>query len=155
MDKNVIISVKGTQKDSDMDANRIELVTEGRYCKEGDAYLITYQESQVTGMDGTTTTLKVDGGVVTLMRSGSVNSQFVFEQGQKHVSHYDTSYGAFTIGVFANEVNINVDDLGGEIWVDYQLDIDNRKSGDNDFYLQIREAGHANDKYSGGCKTGN
>jgi uncharacterized beta-barrel protein YwiB (DUF1934 family) len=126
-------------------SNIIELVTEGKYYRKGNAYYITYQESEVTGMDGTTTTLKISDGIVTLMRFGSVNSQFIFQQGHKHVSYYDTSHGAFTIGVFANEVSINVNDTGGEISVDYELEIDNNKSGENDFYMLIREAGQSND----------
>lgn len=148
MHKNVIISVKGTQTYGNDDMNVLELVTEGKYYKKGKTYYITYKESEVTGMDGTTTTLKVADGIVTLMRFGSVNSQFIFQQGQKHVSYYDTSYGAFTIGVFANEVCINVDDSGGEIRVDYQLEIDNNKSGENDFHMFIREAGSTNGKES-------
>ncbi|MEN8908090.1 MAG: DUF1934 domain-containing protein [Clostridiales bacterium] len=143
MNKNVIISVKGTRTTSEKDSNVLELVTEGTYHKKGHSYYITYKESQVTGMEGTTTTLKVKNGVVTLIRFGKVNSHFVFEQGQKHLSHYDTSNGTFTVGVFANAVNVNVDEKGGEIWVDYSLEIDNSKSGANDFYMNIREIGEA------------
>jgi len=147
MDKNVIISLKGTQTANDQDAGFLELVTEGKYYKEDDAYYVTYDESDVTGMSGTKTTLKVMDGVVTLIRVGSVNSQFVFQQGQKHISYYDTEYGAFTIGVLANEVDVRIDDNGGEIRVGYQLEIDNNNTGENDFYLSIREAGQADDKH--------
>lgn len=143
MNKNVIISVKGSQTDPDQDVNNMELVTEGKYYRKGETYYVTYKESEVTGMEGTTTTLKIADGTVTLMRFGAVNSQMVFERGQKHVSHYDTAFGAFTIGVFASEVNVRVDDNGGEIKVDYHLEIDNNKTGDNDFYMSIREAGQA------------
>ena len=155
MNKNVIISLKGSQTVGENDSSALELVTEGKYYKKGDTYFITYKESEVTGMDGTTTTLKVADGVVTLMRFGSVNSQFIFQKGQKHVSYYDTSYGAFTIGVFTNDINIRVDDSGGEISVDYELEIDNSKSGDNDFHMLIREAGSTNDKYGRTYTAGN
>lgn len=155
MNKSVIISVKGTQTAVNKDTNILELVTEGKYYKKGNTYYITYRESEVTGMEGTTTTLKVTEGVVTLMRFGSVNSQLVFERGQKHVSYYDTAQGSFTMGVFANEVSINVDDAGGEIRVDYQLEIDNNNTGENDFYLHIREVGQVNDQHDGKCKVGN
>ncbi|MDP4180144.1 MAG: DUF1934 domain-containing protein [Bacillota bacterium] len=141
MKKYVIISVKGTQTSNNLDTNILELVTEGKYYKKGNAYFITYKESEVTGMEGTTTTLKISDGVVTLMRFGAVNSQFIFEQGQKHLSYYDTTYGTFTVGVYANEVEVKVNDEGGEIKVDYQLEIDNNKSGENDFHVFIREAG--------------
>lgn len=152
MDKNVIISVKGTQTASDQDANILELVTEGKYYKEDEAYYVTYDESDVTGMNGTKTTLKVMDGVVTLIRAGSVNSQFVFQQGQKHVSYYDTEFGAFTIGVLANAVDVRIDDNGGEIRLGYQLEIDNNNTGENDLYLSIREAGQTDDKHYRGFK---
>lgn len=148
MDKNVIISVKGTQAANDDNSNILELVTEGKYYKEDNAYYVTYDESDITGMSGTKTTLKVLDGVVTLMRVGSVNSQFVFQRGQKHISYYDTEYGAFTIGVLANAVDVKIDDNGGEIRVGYQLEIDNNNTGENDFYLSIREAGQSDDKYN-------
>jgi len=49
---------------------------------------------------------------------------------KKHVSYYDTQYGTFTMKVTARSVLINVDDSGGEIKVDYKLEIDDNKSGE-------------------------
>lgn len=148
MNKNVIINVKGTQTDIDNTEDTLELITEGKYYQKGNNYYISYKESEVTGMVGTTTTLKVGDGVVTLMRFGKVNSQFVFQKGQKHVSCYETEYGNFTIGVYANNVDININEKGGEIRVGYQVEIDNQRTGTNDFYMQIREAGSVNEKHN-------
>lgn len=140
MNKDVIISVKGTQATEDQDINELELVTEGKLYKKGETYFVSYKESNLTGMEGTTTTLKVQSdGIVTLIRHGSVNTQFIFEKGQKHISHYDTSCGTFTISVLANNVFAIVNDDGGEIKVDYRLEIDNAKAGNNDFYLKIEK----------------
>ena len=154
MNKNVIISVKGSQS-TENDVNKLEFVTEGKYYKKGNNYYISYKESEVTGMEGTTTTLKVADDIVTLMRFGAVNSQFVFQRGQRHMSYYDTGYGAFTISVVANEVSIDVDDDGGAISIDYQLEIDNNRLGNNDFHMMIREAGKTNDKQYRVNKTAN
>ncbi|HHW30966.1 MAG TPA: DUF1934 domain-containing protein [Clostridiaceae bacterium] len=155
MDKDVIISVKGTQTLFNNEKSELELITEGKYYKDGDAYLITYDESEVTGMEGTTTILKVADGVVTLMRCGSINSIFMFQRGQKHISYYDTEYGTFSVGVVTNDLNINVNDNGGEIRVGYQLEFNNNRSGYNDFHMLIREAGNTDDKYNRRYKTGN
>ncbi|HOM02232.1 MAG TPA: DUF1934 domain-containing protein [Acetivibrio sp.] len=155
MNKNVIISVKGVQTSENKDKNVLELVTEGKYYKKGNAYYVTYKESEVTGMEGTTTTLKISDGVVTLMRFGTVNAQFIFEEGQKHVSYYDTQYGTFTMKVTARMVTINVDDSGGEVKVDYKLEIDDNKSGENDFHMFIREVGQLDDECSGDYKETN
>jgi len=146
MEKNVIISVIGNQTTEHGDSNALELVTEGKYYKEGNTYYVKYNESEVTGLEGTTTTIKIDNDVVTLMREGSVNSQFVFQKGRKHISYYDTAHGAFVIGIFANNVDIKMDDSGGEISIDYQIDIDNNSTGNNDFHMSVREVGNSNDK---------
>lgn len=144
MNKDVIISVVGTQSTEDNDVNTMELVTEGKFYKKDNAYYVTYRESEVTGMEGTTTTLKIADDIVTLLRFGTVNTQFVFEQGQKHMAYYDTDSGALTIGVFTNEINVNLDDSGGEISVGYEVEINNLVSGINGFRVCIREAGSGN-----------
>jgi len=147
VDKKVIILVRGKQGSGlESDASDVmELVTEGKYYKKDNIYYITYNESEVTGMKGTTTTVKVSDGVVTLMREGTVNSQLVFQKGRKHVSYYDTIYGAFTIGVYANDVNVNMNDNGGEISIGYHIEIDD-KLGYNDFYMSVKEVGTLDDK---------
>jgi uncharacterized beta-barrel protein YwiB (DUF1934 family) len=145
VNKDVIISVKGTQLDIDNVPSVLELVTEGKFYKENDSYYVAYNESEVTGMEGTTTTLKLDNDAVTLVRTGAINSQFVFKQGQRHLSYYDTDFGSFTISVFASDVFVNVDDNGGEIKVEYRMEIDNSSTGSNKFHMLIREAGRSDE----------
>ncbi len=137
--RNVIILVKGTQNNGSGEPNLLELVTEGKYYKKEDSFYVVYKETEITGMSGTTTTVSISPRKVTLTRSGSVNSQLIFEQGHKHVSYYDTVSGAFTIGVLTNFMDIKVDEHGGELMVDYSLEIDSSRTGDNDFYMSIRE----------------
>jgi len=137
--KDVIISLKGTQTDGTSDKEIIELVTAGSYYKKGDNYYVTYDETELTGMEGTTTTLKIEGKKITMLRFGENNTQLIFEKGQRHLCCYETQYGAFTIGVHSNQVNVNITDSGGEISAEYQIEIDNTAAGKNDFYMQIRE----------------
>lgn len=140
-DKDVIISVKGTHFVENGDPNHLELVTEGKYYREDDDFCVVYKETEITGMSGTTTTLRISPKTVTLSRTGAVNSQLIFEKGQKHVSYYDTVNGAFTIGVFTNLMNVKVDEHGGELMVDYSLEVDSARNGENDFHIIIREVG--------------
>lgn len=142
MNKDVMISVKGIQTSpNDREANQMELVTEGKYYKKGDTYYITYKESKVTGMEGTTTMVKVcEDGMVTLIRFGTVNTQFIFKEGKRYTSYYDTMYGTFIVDILTKTVSIDVDDRGGDIRVDYNIEIDKDKKGETDFYIKIREA---------------
>ena len=66
-------------------------------------------------MEGTTTTLKVQGGKVTMLRFGENNTQLIFEKGQRHLCCYETMYGALTVGVWADDVSVRLDDSGGEV----------------------------------------
>ena len=144
MNKDVIISVKGIQMSpNNKEANQIELITEGKYYKKGKNYYVTYKESKVTGMEGTTTTVKLcDDGLVTLTRFGKVNTHFIFRKGEKHTSYYDTVHGTFVVDILTKDVNIDVNDKGGNVRVDYNIEIDDNKTGETDFYMQIREAGN-------------
>jgi len=136
--KDVIISFKGVQGNG-RDKEVIELVTPGKYYKEGDAYCVTYSESELTGMEGTTTTLIISGNKVTMLRFGENNTQLIFEKGQNHLCCYETEFGEFMVGVRSKNVNVDVNENGGEISADYQIEIDNAAIGVNNFHMQIRE----------------
>ncbi|MBR0276859.1 MAG: DUF1934 domain-containing protein [Clostridia bacterium] len=138
MKKDVIISFVGTQENGD-DKDKIELITEGSFYKKGTDYYVTYTESELTGLEGTTTTLKIQGKKITMLRYGTNTSQLVFEKGKHHICCYDTEFGTLSVGVWANKVSVNIDDNGGEIYADYNIDVDNNSIGKNDFKMQIRE----------------
>ena len=87
MDKSVIISIKGKQSYEDVEDETIELVTEGLLNKEGEGeYTLSYQESELTGLEGTLTTFQVEPDCITLLRMGEFNSQMVFQPGRRHFS---------------------------------------------------------------------
>ena len=100
MDKSVIISIRGTQTLDDNPPETVELITEGRLIDCGEeGYTLTYQESELTGLEGTLTTFQVEPDCITLLRMGEFNSQMVFQPGRRHFSMYDTPYGALSISV--------------------------------------------------------
>ena len=87
MENNVIISIKGKQSYEDMEDETIELVTEGRLDPDGtEGYTLSYQESELTGLEGTLTTFQIEPERITLLRIGEVNSQMVFELSLIHIS---------------------------------------------------------------------
>lgn len=137
---NVIISIKGKQIYAENSPDEIELVTAGTLKREGgDRYSISYQESELTGLEGTTTKLLIDGGKVTLLREGSINSQMVFEEGRRHLSMYETPYGALSIGVNTRRMRSTVSDKGGDLEIDYAIEIDNLLAGQNLFRMNVKK----------------
>ena len=140
MEKDVVISIKGMQQYVDSDPDTIELVTAGRLHREGESYTLSYQESELTGLEGTLTTIQVDGEQVTLMRVGEFTSQMVFQEGRRHLSMYNTPYGAMAIGVNTRHLLADLNDQGGDIEIDYAIEIDHAIAGRNVFQIQVKEA---------------
>lgn len=140
MDKSVIISIKGVQSTEGEQPEVIELVTEGKLLDCGDAgYTLTYQESQLTGLEGTLTTFQVEPDCITLMRVGEFNSQMVFQPGRRHFSMYETPYGALSVGINTKKMRANLNERGGEIEIDYAIEIDHAVAGENMFHIDVRE----------------
>ncbi len=142
MENNVIISIQGRQSFEDQEPEVIELVTEGQLSQDGeDGYTLSYQESELTGLEGTLTTFQVEPNRVTLLRVGEVNSQMVFEEGRRHLSMYNTPYGALAVGISTRKMKAHLSEAGGRIEIDYALEIDHAVAGENLFKIDIRKKG--------------
>ena len=117
----------------------IELVTAGTLLKEENGYTISYQESELTGLEGTTTKLRIEGPRVTLLREGNVNSQMIFEEGEKHLSMYETPYGAMAVGIDTRRIASTIGESGGDLRINYAIEIDNLLVGRTLFRLNIKK----------------
>lgn len=141
MEKDVIISIKGTQKYDGGEPGAVELVTAGRLAQDEAGYTLSYQESELTGLEGTLTTFQVEPDRVTLLRVGEFNSQMVFQEGRRHLAMYNTPYGSMTIGVNTRHLQADLTECGGDIEIDYAIEIDHTVAGRNVFQINVREAG--------------
>ena len=134
----IMISIDGTQNFGNGDTNNVELTTAGELNVSNESYTLKYEESELTGMEGTTTEITVSNdGVVSLMRSGTVNSNLIFEEGKRHLSYYDTKDGAFSIGVFASYVDTVLEQNYGEISITYAMDVDDKPIGENEIRVRF------------------
>ena len=140
MTENVIISIKGKQLYAESSPDEIELVTAGTLKRDSrGGFTVSYQESELTGLEGTTTKLHIDGGKVTLLREGNINSQIVFEEGRRHLSMYETPYGELSIGVNTRRMRSTLGEAGGDLEIDYAIEIDNLLAGQNLFRMNVKK----------------
>ena len=139
--KDVIISIKGLQGPQMTSEDGIELITSGAYWTEGPETVFSYMESEVTGMEGTRTTFRVSPRKVTLIREGTLNAQMVFEQGKKHLFLYETPYGAMSMGVDTRRLTTGLGASGGDMEIDYTIDVDSVVVSENSFVIHVRESG--------------
>ena len=138
MKKDVYISIKGSQDYGD-DKNGMEITTAGTFYDKDGKYYLSYAEGDFSGMEKCNTILKISpDGIVTMMRHGQTNTHMIFEKGKCHIGHYETPYGDFTISVTANDINVSLDENGGNIDIDYIMDINNISLSRNGISLTVR-----------------
>lgn len=139
MKKEVLIAIKGLQSYEDQDDDCVELVTHGNFYKKGEDYYITYDESEITGLGKTSTTVKVEPNRVTIIRFGETRSHMIFEEGEKHVSYYDMGAGSLTIGISTKKLRARLNDNGGRLVINYTMEINNSMTGENSFDITVSE----------------
>lgn len=138
MKQAVVLSIRGRQSYADQEPEVIELVTEGTMELRDGGWDITYEESELTGLEGVTTTFRVEPGKVTLTRTGKLHSQMVFQEGVPHQSLYQMSFGTLMLTVKATFVFFDIVPDGGVIDLSYNIDIENTEAGVIDYHLDIR-----------------
>lgn len=138
MMKTVLLSIKGKQSYLDQEPEIIELMTEGTMEYRAGGWDIRYEETDLTGLQGTTTIFRVEPECITLTRQGPLNSQMIFREGVFHESLYQMEFGALMITVCANKVAHHLDEAGGTIDLTYAIDIENTAAGFIEYHLDIK-----------------
>ncbi len=133
----VMLKLSGRQNYLDQDPEIIELTTEGTLERNGDGWQICYEESELTGLKGVTTTFSILPGKVSLIRTGTLKSEMHFEVGQYHHSLYQMEFGALQITVYASQVDYELDENGGVLDLVYAIDIENTASGLIIYHLKV------------------
>ncbi len=134
----VILSIQGRQTYMDQEPDVIRLDTEGTMEYRDGGWDITYEESELTGMAGVTTTFRVEPDKVTLIRTGKLSSTMVFQEGVAHDSLYRMEFGALMISVKATRLFYDIVPDGGSIDLVYNIVIENTEAGVIDYHLDIR-----------------
>ena len=134
----VLLSIRGEQYFDGIDPDETELMTEGTMALTEDGIVLSYEESELTGMEGTTTTFEVKGPRVTLTRSGAVNSQMVFEEGRQHTSLYETPFGELSVDIQTSELKHNLSERGGLTEIKYSIAVEHTVTGRNCFKIRVR-----------------
>ncbi|WP_295584333.1 DUF1934 domain-containing protein [uncultured Oscillibacter sp.] len=134
----VLLRIRGEQYFDGIDPDETELMTEGTLELTDRGLVLTYEETALTGMEGTVTTFAVEDGRVTLTRAGSVNSQMIFEEGRQHTSLYETPYGELAVDIQTSRLRHNLTERGGVMEIRYSIAVEHTVTGRNCFKIQVR-----------------
>ena len=140
MEKQVIIFVRGEQYYDGADPDDVELISEGTMTIADDGEIVlSYQESELTGMEGTTTQFAIRGVTVVLTRSGGVNAQMVFQRGTQHSSLYETAWGTLVVDIATSRLVHRLDEHGGILEIQYTIAVEHQVTGRSQFKIRVRE----------------
>ena len=91
--KDVVISINSTFSFDEGEEQRMEFTTDGYYFYEDEVGCLSYEESEVTGLEGTRTSVMVMPDQVVVDRDGLITSRMIFREGLKNSFLYNTPYG--------------------------------------------------------------
>ena len=138
MKKDVLITVRGEQYFEGASPDETELVTEGTLEKTEEGWRLSYRESELVDMAGTLTVFDVHGDWVRLRRSGTLNSEMVFEKGKPHTSLYEVPFGTLTIDILTDELSVSLGECGGTLDIRYRIAVEHTVNGHNRFLVNVK-----------------
>lgn len=139
MEKHVIISVTSLQRDENGKDEKISLETPGIYGEEGDMKYVTYRETKLAGMEGTTTTLRMYGDHVNLIREGNFLQNQEYRMGKKSVSKYETPMGVLKVTVVTKEIENSITAGNGRMRLSYDVELEGLFTHLNEIIVDVRE----------------
>ena len=150
MKQPVILSLRSVQRYEDQEPEELELVTEGLMEFRDGGWDISYVETELTGLEGVTTTFRVEKDQLALRRTGQLQSEMVFRLGCSHDSLYQMPFGALMMTVQTTALFYDIVPDGGSIDLCYQVSIENTQAGQIEYHMDIRRPVAADNACVGG-----
>ncbi|MGI5894460.1 MAG: DUF1934 domain-containing protein [Candidatus Merdivicinus sp.] len=139
MKQDVNISIKGIYT-ADEEQSTTELFTVGGLCKKNGHYYITYQETETTGFEGCTTTMKIEKDRVTVIRHGPTTSHLVLQKGVRNIGRYEMMGNPMEIGVYTDGLETRMDENGGSVYMKYTMDMNAALLSENELEISVTRA---------------
>ncbi|MBD5151595.1 MAG: DUF1934 domain-containing protein [Oscillibacter sp.] len=139
MEKQIILFVRGEQTYDGVAPEVTELATEGVMTLDGDAISLAYEETELTGMEGTTTRFTLQGDRVVLERTGTIQSRMEFKQGERSSSLYETPWGTMVVDIATTKLAHRLNERGGVLEIVFTIAVNHQVTGENRFKIRVKE----------------
>ena len=136
MKKDILLTLKDAHT---IDGSReaYEMTTHGTFDGDDNNYTIEYDE-QYDDLQGCHTVLTVtERRCVSIVRSGSYNTELMIERGKRHNCEYATPHGSFLIGISAQKVKSTVTDGKGTLELRYTIDFYGGVASENEMIITL------------------
>lgn len=142
MEKNVIISVTSVQRDETGKDEKISLETPGVYGEKDGMRYVSYKETKLAGLEGTTTTLQMYDDHVSLIREGTFLQEQEYRVGCPSVSQYRTPMGDLEVLVETREIEDTIRGGHGRMRLAYDVELKGLFNHFNEIIVEVREEPH-------------
>ncbi len=140
--ENVMINIRTVQYDNaSKEQDVIELRTEGKYYKKNDASYLIYEESELSGLLGTTTKIKIKDNQVELRRIGEHQSSMSFQKDRRFQSIMATPAGNIPLEIMTNNVTFDelMDPFSLKLEFDYSIALKGLFQGKNTICIEATQ----------------
>lgn len=136
--KEIILKIK--------DNDGVEFTTEGRLFARGSTTLIQYEETELSGLEGCTTSLTITPTRVRMKRGGGSETggtEMVFEKGRRVRGLYATPLGNIGMEIVTNDISGTFPSLSqpGKLLIDYSISLKGLFDGHKRLEIEILDKG--------------
>ena len=120
----------------------MEMYSDARLRMTEDMFSLSYEETALTGMEGTSSQMSFvlsQPHLLTMIRSGSVSTALVFEPGKRHFCTYKTPYMPFEVCVHTIRVDNRLLDDEASLDLDYVVEIRGAQAERCRLHLELKE----------------
>ena len=133
----VRITVKSRQVDLEGQIQDMELFTEGLLTWQEGRAVISYDESETSGMEGSLTVITMAPEHAVILRTGPVSMEQEFLPGFPTDTAYVTPYGRMGIRTDTRQVDLRQDPGDMELFLDYDLYINGNLTSRNTVTVRV------------------
>jgi len=137
MKKNVVITVRGLQRQVD-DDEPVEVISAGTYMRKDDTHYLSYEEADEDG-NITKNRIKVTPSSVEMTKQGGITTQMVFAKGQKHFACYETPFGELTLGMTTKSVKVTEENGQLAAALRYDLEVNGTHMSECELDIEVKE----------------
>ncbi len=138
-----MIRCTSVQRDETGKAEEVVLDTPGVYGEDGTCRYLSYEETSLSGMEGTTTTIRMYDDFVTLSRRGSFLQETEYRPGLVVRSEYMTPAGPMELITSSKEIADTVKDGRGQLRLTYDVELKGLFNHLNEIIIDVWEESEA------------
>ena len=136
MKRKAIVTVDSAVLNEEEDM--ISVVTPGDFYEIEDGFKVEYNETKISGMEGTKTTIIIKKDSFDLIREGTTETKMEFENNKRTVALYKTPYGVLDVKINTKKLDIDIKENGGTINTMYILEIGDQTALKTNLTIDIK-----------------